>query len=197
MRNAACFGLLSILLLVPSVALAGGCPTCTTSAECGADAFCVEWSRDFGCGAQRVACCPGQGCAAFSGRPSCEGVDSDGDGLDDCRVVDEDAGTPAVDAGPPSLDAGPSGTDAGPSGTDAGPPGTDAGPSGTDAGGMAADAGGTSGDAGTSPTDDGGCSCRAGAAGLGSASSRTNASRAVAACLALGLLSLVWTRKRA
>jgi len=139
-------------LAIPSVALAGGCPTCATSSDCvppgGGAGFCVEWSRDFGCGSQRVACCPGQGCDTFSGRPSCEDQDSDGDGVDDCQVIDEDAGAPTgTDAGPPApSDAGPgmTGMDAGPGMT-----GTDSGPAM-----MAADAG-------PEPMSDGGCGCRA------------------------------------
>ncbi|MCA9605010.1 MAG: hypothetical protein KC619_05425 [Myxococcales bacterium] len=145
---------LLVLLGLPSVALAGGCPTCTSDADCtvpgGGPAFCVEWSRDFGCGTQRIACCPGQACDTFSGRPSCEGADGDGDGVDDCHVLGAD------------VDAGPSDTDAGSSDTDAGSSGTDGGSSGTDAGGGPMDGGGTAGvDAGTGGTD-GGCSCRAG-----------------------------------
>lgn len=141
------------LLLAPSVALAGGCPTCTTSDECGFDGglgYCVEWSRDFGCGAQRIACCPGQGCAVAMGRPSCEASG-------DCRVIDEDAGVPAVDAGPVG-DAG-SNDDAG-AGSDAGA-GADGGSTGTDAGGAGTDGGAVSMDGGPGPVD-GGCSCRVG-----------------------------------
>ena len=145
------------VLWLPSVALAGGCPTCTTDADCvppgGGAGFCVEWSRDFGCGTQRIACCPGQGCDTFSGRPSCEGADRDGDGVDDCAVLGADAGVPGTDAGPAGTDAGPVGTDAGPGGTDAGSSGGDAGPTGLDAG----------------PTmmTDGGCGCRVGARSSG------------------------------
>jgi len=143
-------------LAVPSVALAGGCPTCTTSADCmppgGGEGFCVMWSRDFGCGSQRVACCPGQGCDTFSGRPSCEDQDSDGDGVDDCQVIDEDAGAPMVDAGPPTAG------DAGPPGDEAGVPDPDAGPGMT---GMDSGPAMMGGDAGPEPMSDGGCSCRA------------------------------------
>ncbi len=161
------------LLAAPSVALAGGCPTCTSDADCmdpgGGAAFCVEWSRDFGCGSLRMACCPGQGCDTFSGRPSCEGADRDGDGVDDCVVVG--AGT----------DAGPGGTDAGPPASDGGPSGTDAGPTGSDAGGGAMDGGGPVGvDAGTGGTE-GGCACRA-------SRSTPGAGLAPLALLALGLL---------
>jgi len=144
-------------LAVPSVALAGGCPTCTNDADCappgGGEGFCVEWSRDFGCGSQRIACCPGQGCNTFSGRPSCEDQDSDGDGVDDCEVLGADAGAPMTDAGGPPLP-----NDGGPPGTEAGVPLPDAGPGMT---GMDAGPGMTGSDAGPEPASDGGCSCRA------------------------------------
>ncbi len=64
--------LLSSLLLPARAAHAGGCPTCAADSDCAADAFCVVHDSDVGCGAQRSLCCPGQGCSAPSGRPSCE-----------------------------------------------------------------------------------------------------------------------------
>lgn len=155
------FTLLTLVLtLLPlSVAQAGDCPTCTTSADCtsagGGPAFCVLHDGPVGCGSLTQLCCPGQGCGIDgSGRPSCEATGT-------CTVVEDliDAGTP--DAG--GSDAG--GTDAG--GTDAGS--TDAG-AGSDAGartdaGGGMDAGGT--DAGPTPVSTGGCGCRAGHGSLG------------------------------
>jgi MYXO-CTERM domain-containing protein len=129
------------------VARAGGCTPCTTSQECvdafGAPAFCIEWTDGTvacpGMPTPERGCCPGQGCATFSGRPSCEAEGR-------CRVVDDDAGTPG---GP---DAGaPGGTDSGSTG------GTDSGSTGgTDAG--------TTGsmDAGGTPAPSSGCGCRVG-----------------------------------
>ncbi|MCB9592474.1 MAG: hypothetical protein H6719_07060 [Sandaracinaceae bacterium] len=187
-------------LAVPSVALAGGCPTCTTDAECvpsgGGEGFCVEWSRDFGCGSQRVACCPGQGCDTFSGRPSCEGADADGDMIDDCHVLGAavDAGTPGVDAGTPSTEVTlaecTDGVDNDGNGfidcadfscqrsTDPEVLARCA----MDAGG--ADAGGGGVDAGAGSMTDGGCGCRAG----GPTSRGTGVE-------ALGLLALLFSAR--
>lgn len=69
-------GILATAGVAPSVALAGACPTCTTDSDCitveSPNAKCVTWASDFGCGAQRVACCPGQACAILGdGTPSC------------------------------------------------------------------------------------------------------------------------------
>ena len=72
-------------------AQAGGCPTCTKASDCpNAGDFCVLHNADVGCGAQRMICCPGQGCNTFSGRPSCEGTT--------CTVV---GGTTTPDASVP------------------------------------------------------------------------------------------------
>lgn len=122
----------ALSLFAPSTARAGGCTSCTTSAECvamfGAPAFCIAWDDPAGgCTGVPVACCPGQGCSALSGRPSCEAEGR-------CHVVDQDAGTS-------------SGTDAGSGGRDAGTS------SGTDAGT------GSGMDAGTTPSPRGGCAC--------------------------------------
>ena len=159
------------LLALPSVALAGGCPTCTTSADCmppgGGEGFCVEWSRDFGCGPQRVACCPGQACDTFSGRPSCEGADSDGDGADDCTIFGG-----AMDAGPAAADGGPGAADAGPTRADGGPAVTDAG--------------GATPDAGPTPVTEGGCGCRA--------TGRSSAGGLVDVSL-FALVALAWRRR--
>ncbi len=173
------FAALAAVLLGPaSVARAGGCPTCTSSAECvdtfdGGIAFCVVHDAPVGCGAQTTLCCPGQGCGIDgSGRPTCEGTS--------CHVIDAvDAGT---DAG---ADASASGTDAGTSGTDAGASGTDAGSSGTDAGASGADAGAGRMDGGTSAPSSSGCGC--------SAVGRSGANGA--AWLALGLALLVVRRR--
>ncbi len=90
-------------------AQAGGCPTCTKASDCpNAGDFCVLHSADVGCGAQRMLCCPGQGCNTFSGRPSCEGTT--------CTVV---GGSATPDASVPrdgstaTPDGGTAGTDAG------------------------------------------------------------------------------------
>ncbi|MCC6872661.1 MAG: hypothetical protein IT378_00015 [Sandaracinaceae bacterium] len=147
--------LLSISVLLPSTALAGGCTECSTNAECeaifGAPAFCVMFDGPTGCGATRQYCCPGQGCAIVGGRPSCETAGT-------CTVVGggTDAGPMPVDGGggPPLPDAGP--TDAG--STDAGS--TDAGSSPVDSGTAPADGGTTPMDGGTTPSMSGGCGCR-------------------------------------
>src|SRR5881296_3891674 len=79
------------LLLAPLPSLAGGCPTCTTSADCGAGAFCVRHDAPFGCGSQLQSCCPGQGCGIdTNGRPTCENQHT-------CVVVGEDGGVPGAD----------------------------------------------------------------------------------------------------
>lgn len=90
----------SALTLAASMTLAqeaqaGGCLTCTSNAECSivsADAVCVRYSDDVGCGAERQLCCPGQGCALDNGVPSCLGVN--------CELVEApDAGQPPTDGG--------------------------------------------------------------------------------------------------
>jgi MYXO-CTERM domain-containing protein len=135
----------ALFSLAPSVAHAGGCTPCTTSAECveafGDPAFCIEWTDGTaacpGSATPERGCCPGQGCATFSGRPSCE---TEGR----CTVVDDgdtDAGIPPFDAGASDLGVG----------VDAGP-GTDLGGGGTDLGG---------GSGGTSRRS-GGCGCHVG-----------------------------------
>ena len=132
----------ALIALAPSVAQAGGCTPCTTSAECvtalGDAAFCIVWTDGTtacpGSAMPARGCCPGQGCATFTGRPSCE-IEGR------CTVVDGlDAGAPRPDAGGPPRDAGP--------GSDAGP-GFDAGPR-IDAG------------AGTGTRRDDGCGCHVG-----------------------------------
>lgn len=141
-----------------SVARAGSCPICTSSAECtsfddGGVAFCVRHAGPVGCGAELTLCCPGQGCNTFSGRPSCEG--------DTCTVIEDlvDGGPGATDGGPGGTDGGPASTDAGPSPGDGGPDGTDGGPSTSDAGMVGMDAGGTTPPVTTTPA----CGCRFGA----------------------------------
>ncbi|MGE0784564.1 MAG: MYXO-CTERM sorting domain-containing protein [Sandaracinaceae bacterium] len=179
------------LLFAPATALAGGCPVCTTAMDCETASpglctdtnpcFCVMHDHDVGCGTARMICCPGQGCATFSGRPSCEGTT--------CSVVD--GPYPAGDAGMSGADAGSTGTDAGSSGTDAGSSsGTDAGPSaGTDAGSSSGTDAGTGGgmDAGPSGGMDDGCGCRV-------TGGRT--SNGGLALLALTALGLVVRRRR-
>lgn len=155
MRTFSHFAFLSISLVAlgattaPGVAFAGGCPTCTSSADCvatedGGVAFCVLHDSEVGCGAEVMLCCPGQGCGITAeGRPSCEGTS--------CSVV----GEAMPDGGPMDVDAGPTGSDGGASGTDAGA-GADGGPTG------GGDGGGTTmpPDGGTTTEDDGGCGCR-------------------------------------
>lgn len=151
-------------------AFAGGCPTCTTNQDCidqggPAGSLCVEWFDDFGCGTQRIACCPGQGCALQNGEPSCVATN-------DCRRLDSvsadagpadqgqaDAGDP--DSGSPDLmPAGDAGlpADTGPA-ADTGGQNQDSGPA-ADASvsadtGPAVDTG-----VGSTPDDDEGCGCR-------------------------------------
>jgi MYXO-CTERM domain-containing protein len=66
-----------VISLFASVATAGDCPVCSTSADCTRDGgnpgFCVRWDTSPGCGTTVQICCPGQGCnLAANGRPSCE-----------------------------------------------------------------------------------------------------------------------------
>lgn len=69
------------LSAVPLEARAGACFECATNEECVAitanpRALCVQWNDDFGCGAQRLSCCPGQGCnIEQDDSPSCEPAD--------------------------------------------------------------------------------------------------------------------------
>ena len=140
------FGLSSVAL-APGTAHAGGCTPCASSAECvamfGAPAFCIQWDdATGGCAGTPIQCCPGQGCSALSGRPSCEGEGR-------CHVIDQDAGTTTTpDMGLAVPDAGA---------------GTDAGAGGSDAGSTAMDAGSTGMDAGTGGgTSRGGCACGVG-----------------------------------
>lgn len=165
--------LAALVALSPTRALAGACPTCTTSAECEAlfpddPAFCVLHDGDVGCGSERQICCPGQGCNTFSGRPSCEAAGT-------CVVVDG-----ATDAGTtPGTDAGTTpGTDAGTT------PGTDAGTTpGVDAGTIAMDGGSTPGTDAGPPVDEGssGCGCRVGGGGA------SHGSLALGAAIVLGI----------
>ena len=77
-------------------AFAGACTMCASHADCDAlmpGGLCVIWDRDFGCGAQRQSCCPGQNCALDNGAPSCLG--------NGCTLV----GGP-IDAGPAPIDSG-------------------------------------------------------------------------------------------
>ena len=133
----------SLFLLAPSFALAGSCPSCTTSADCmdpsGGPAFCVLHDDDVGCGMTRQICCPGQGCSTMSGRPSCEGTT--------CTVVD----------GPPAPDAAMSSPDA------AMAAGEDAGSTPSDTGTVAIDAGSPGRDADPTPMATSSCGCRASA----------------------------------
>ena len=115
---------------------AGNCPSCTSNTDCEGStgitgAVCVEWDRDFGCGAQRITCCPGQACALTApGVPSCLGMG--------CQIY-----VPAVaDAGNNDPDTGAVASDTGATANDSG-----AGPG--DTGGPAADIG-AAGDTGTS-----------------------------------------------
>lgn len=135
----------ALFSIAPDVAHAGGCTPCTTSAECveafGDPAFCIEWNDGTtacpGDANPARGCCPGQGCATFSGRPSCE---TEGR----CSVVDGaevDAGRPAIDAGATDLGVG-----------------VDAGPR-TDLGAGASDLGGGSG---SRPRRSSGCGCHVG-----------------------------------
>jgi len=144
---------LALVALSPATALAGACPTCTTSADCtdpgGGPAFCVLHDGDVGCGSVRQICCPGQACNTFSGRPSCEGTT--------CTVVDgTDAGPPAEDAATSTEDAAMSTFDAGASGP------VDSGASGP------LDASSVAADTGRGPeTTTSGCGCRAGSPSAG------------------------------
>jgi MYXO-CTERM domain-containing protein len=140
----------ALAVLSPASALAGACPTCTTSADCtnpeGGPAFCVLHDDDVGCGSARQICCPGQACSIQDGRPSCEARGT-------CTVVDgPDAGAPPVDAAV-EVDAAVS-----PDVDAAVPPGPDAATSG-DAGSTMTDAGGVD------TTTTSGCGCRIGAPG--------------------------------
>lgn len=115
---------LTVLLLAvaPGDARAGGCTPCASSAECvamfGEPAFCISWDDSTaGCAGTPIQCCPGQGCSALSGRPSCEAEGR-------CHVVDEDAGVPRTDAG--SRPDASSGVDVGSASMDAGASGVDA-----------------------------------------------------------------------
>ena len=104
-------GILATAGVAPSAALAGACPTCTTDNDCitveSPNARCVTWASDFGCGAQRVACCPGQACVILAdGTPSCALTPppnnctySGGPGADAGLI---DSGAPLADAGPAS-----------------------------------------------------------------------------------------------
>jgi MYXO-CTERM domain-containing protein len=142
---------LALAALWPATALAGACPTCTTSADCtnpeGGPVFCVLHDGDVGCGSARQICCPGQACSIEGGRPSCEARGT-------CSVVGEaDAGAPPEDAAvAPTDDAAVAPTD------DAAVAPTE------DAGTVAADGGSPMRDAGGTPsTSSSGCGCRAGA----------------------------------
>ena len=145
---------LALVALSPATALAGACPTCTTSADCtdpgGGPAFCVLHDGDVGCGSVRQICCPGQACNTFSGRPSCEGTS--------CTVVDgTDAGPPVEDAAAPTDDAAMMSTE-------------DAGASSPLDSGTSAplDASSTGADTGSSPaTTSSSCGCRAGSPSAG------------------------------
>ncbi len=144
---------LALVALSPATALAGACPTCTTSADCtdpeGGPAFCVLHEGDVGCGSLRQMCCPGQACDTFSGRPSCEGTS--------CTVVDgTDAGPTAEDAAAPTDDAAMSTVDAGATA-----------PLDTGAAALL-DASSTGADTGRGPeTTTSGCGCRAGSPSAG------------------------------
>lgn len=69
---ATALALAAFLLAQPNPAYAGGCAMCTSDNDC-AGGVCVVWDRDFGCGDQRLSCCPGQACALNGGVPSCLG----------------------------------------------------------------------------------------------------------------------------
>lgn len=101
-------GILATAGVTPSAALAGACPTCTTDNDCitpqNPNARCVTWASDFGCGAQRVACCPGQACVILGdGTPSCaltpppNNCTYSGSPGADAGLID--SGSPAADAG--------------------------------------------------------------------------------------------------
>lgn len=93
---------------------------------------------------------------------------------------------PACVAAPPMTDAGPGDTDAGPGNADAGPGGfTDAGFVDAGVRPMPDDAGVPAPDAGPAPGTTEGCACRA---GIGSSNGPAG--------LVLGLLGLVWRRRR-
>lgn len=184
-------GVLAVLAVPTGVAHAGGCPTCSSSAECvdqldGGLAFCVVHDNPVGCGSVTTLCCPGQGCAIGAGsRPTCEGTT--------CHVIDAvDAGA-GTDAAVVDTDTGVAETDAGGAGTDAGGAGTDAGATGTDAGGTGNDAGGAGNDAGTSTGMDGGTSTPA-SSGCGCSAVGSRGPTG-AALLALGLGALVAGRR--
>lgn len=149
----------TMLFLSPSPAHAGACPTCQTSAECTAfpGSFCVLWDRDFGCGALRQSCCPGQACALDgNGQPSCLGngcviVDDSDGGLADVGASDVSVGDTGVvgdDASTTPNDGG-NGGDGAPAMTDASP--RDVGTSTTPGGG----------NGGTIRERPSGCSCDA------------------------------------
>ena len=169
-----------VLGLDVPLAHAGGCTPCTTSMECvtalGAPAFCIEWTDGTaacpGMPSPQRGCCPGQGCSALSGRPSCEGEGR-------CVVVENIDAAVSPDAGSSGSDAGAS--DSGPR-MDSGAGGGDSGSAGTDSG-----RGGT--DAGVARATSGGCGCRASGA-------RQSAS-ALALGIFGGLLTLRLRRRRA
>jgi MYXO-CTERM domain-containing protein len=135
-----------IAWITPTVAQAGGCPVCETTEDCVAalegispcddsdPCFCVQHDEPVGCGDLTRLCCPGQACATFTGRPSCETEGT-------CVVVGDSGSDAGTDSGAPdgATDTG-TGADTG-AGTDTGT-GADTG-TGTGGGGR-----------------DSGCGCR-------------------------------------
>lgn len=102
-RIAVSLALGAAILLGAPAAFAGDCPECQSATDCPrAGSFCVRHNNPVGCGSRVQLCCPGQGCAVTSGRPSCEAAGT-------CTVItgSSDAGVaPPLDAGSPPADAG-------------------------------------------------------------------------------------------
>lgn len=153
---------LAFVILLPSAALAGDCPTCDTSADCNGN-FCVNWASSPGCGALTQICCPGQGCALDNGCPSCflDGNCTIVDGPDTCAQASGGGGAggaPGVGGGGGSPPNGSGGAGGSAANGGAAQGGASQGGNGTGGSGPSG-SGGTAGANGDGEGSDGGCDC--------------------------------------